>query len=80
MSSFTDPITAQIEVRIIQHNAIIKVMRSRKFRAIVHENQPAFSQRLEVYEDRQIELQSEIDRLMDDAGGKAEIWRGILDK
>lgn len=80
MSSFIDKITAQIEVRIIEFNAIVKIMRSHKFKGLLRLNQPGFSQRLEVYEERQFELQSEIDRLMDAAGGKAEIWRAILDK
>lgn len=80
MSSFIDKITAQIEVRIIEFNAIVKIMRSRKFKGLLDLNQPGYSQRFDVYEERQFELQSEIDRLIDDAGGKAEIWRGIFDK
>jgi hypothetical protein len=80
MSVITDKITAQIEVRIIEFNAIVKVLRSRKFKALLDLHQPSFSLRIEVYEERQVELQSEINRLLEAAGGKAEMWRGLFEK
>lgn len=80
MSSFIDKITAQVEVRIIEFNAIVKIMRSRKFKGLRELHQPGFSQRLEVYEERQFELNSEIDRLLKSAGDQADVWRGIFGK
>ncbi len=80
MSSLTHKISAQIEVRIIEFNAIVKMFRSKKFRSLQEQNYDAYHGRFAVYEERKFNLETEIDALIEAAGGKAEIWRGSLEK
>ncbi len=51
-------------------------MRTKKFRLLQGLDNDSWWERRCIYEDRQIELQAEIERLS--AGGKVEIWKGIF--
>jgi hypothetical protein len=72
----TPTISAQIEVLIIQFNAIVKIMRTKKFKLLQEVDNDAWWERRSIYEDRQFELQAEILRLS--AGSTIEIWKGIF--
>jgi hypothetical protein len=74
--SLTPTISAQIEVLIIQFNAIVKIMRTKKFKLLREIDNDAWWERRSIYEDRQFELQAEISRLS--AGSTVEIWKGIF--
>lgn len=75
-----DQITAQIEVRLLEFNAIVKLLRSKKFRELSATGGDAHWTRFGVYEARQFDLLQEIDALTAQLGGKVTIWEGILTK
>jgi hypothetical protein len=76
--SIKEQLTTRIEVLTIETTAIFKLIRTRRFRALQTTDGPAFSRRLEVYEDRYFELQEEINRLLASLGGSAQIWSGVV--
>lgn len=71
-------ISTKIEVLIIEYNAIVKMLRSRQFKALQKTNYDAWWERMSVYQDRQEELSAEIDRLSLSIGGTAHVWDGIF--
>lgn len=73
-----DEVNAQIEVRMLEFNAIVKLLRTRKFKELCDSNHEGYSTRFRVYEERQFELHEEIDELTSSLGGTASIWPGVL--
>jgi hypothetical protein len=71
-------ISAKMEALVIQFNALVKVMRTKKFRNLRHENYPAWNERLEIYTDEQEKLVQQIDSLGSSAGGTVHIWDGAV--
>lgn len=76
--SIIDETTAQAEVLILEFNAIVRLIHSKKFKALITTNQEAYFNRLDVYETRQFELSKQISELINSIGGKAKIWSGVL--
>jgi hypothetical protein len=74
----TSTISAKIEVLIVEYNAIVKVLRTRKFKALQKTNFEAWWDRISVYQDRQEELSAEIDCLAQSTGEPVPIWDGAL--
>lgn len=75
-----DKITAQLEVRVLEFNAIVKVIRTKKFRELTASGCEAHWTRFEVYEERQATLLQEIEALKVQLGGKWTLWEGIFTK
>ena len=71
-------ITARIEVLTLESIAIVKLIRTKKFKALQEIDQDAFSERLAVYEDRYFELQEEVGKLTSSLNGNVQIWSGIV--
>lgn len=71
-------ISAKMEALVIQFNALVKVMRTKKFRELRVLNYEAWRERFEIYQDRQDELIYEIDKLGQSAGGTVHIWDGAV--
>lgn len=70
--------TARIEVLTLESIAIIKLFRTKKFKALRNTNSSAFSEKLAVYEDRYFELQDEVGRLTSALDGNVKIWAGVF--
>ena len=70
--------TARIEVLLLEFNAIVKLLRSKKFRTLRDVNYEGYQQRFEVYEDRRFELLDEVDRLKNALNGCVQVWPGIF--
>ena len=75
--AFTPKVSAQVEVLILQFNAIVKIMRTKRFKQLQTTNNEFWWERRCIYEDQQFALQAEIERLS--ADGPVDIWRGILE-
>ena len=76
--SITEQMTARIEVLLLEFNAIVKLLRSKKFRTLRDVNYEGYQQRFEVYEDRRFELLDEVDRLKNALNGCVQVWPGIF--
>jgi hypothetical protein len=74
----TPIISAKMESLIIQFNALVKVMRTKKFRALRSLNHEAWCERLDIYTDQQQNLIEQIDSLGRSAGGTIHIWDGAV--
>jgi hypothetical protein len=71
-------ISAQMEALVIQFNALVKVMRTKKFKALRTLNHEAWRERFDIYQDEQVKLVAQIDRLGASVGGTVHIWDGAL--
>ncbi len=71
-------ISAKFEALIIQFNALVKVMRTKKFRELRESNPPAWAERLEIYQEAQENLIDQIDEIGDAHGGTIHIWDGAV--
>lgn len=71
-------LSAKMEVLVIQFNALIKVMRTKKFRALRTLNYQAWKERFEAYQDQQDILVFQIERLAASTGGPIHIWDGAV--
>jgi hypothetical protein len=71
-------ISAKFEALIIQFNALVKVMRTKKFRELRERNHAAWLERLEIYTDEQEKLIAQIDAIGDAHGGTIHIWDGAV--
>jgi hypothetical protein len=71
-------ISARLETLIIQFHALVKVMRTKKFRELSVSNPPAWAERVELYQDAQEELIDQIDKLGGAHGGTIHIWEGAV--
>jgi hypothetical protein len=71
-------VSAKMESLVIQFNALVKVMRTKKFRELREYNYPAWSERLEIYTDEQEKLVVQIEALGDAHGGTVHIWDGAV--
>ena len=76
--SITEQMTARIEVLLLEFNAIVKLLRSKKFRDFRTVNYEGYQLRFEVYEDRRFELLDEVDRLKNALNGRVQVWPGIF--
>lgn len=71
-----DKLSAQIELLIVQHNAVAKLIRTKKFKDLPTEQ---FWNRREVWEERLFEISEQIDALK--AGSPVRtipVWDGIF--
>jgi hypothetical protein len=71
-------ISAKFEALVIQFNALVKVMRTKKFRELRERNYAAWSERLEIYTDEQQKLIDQIDAIGNAHGGTIHIWDGAV--
>lgn len=71
-------VSAKMEALVIQFNALIKVMRTKKFRTLRVMNYNAWVERFEAYQDEQDKLILQIERLAASAGGPVHIWDGAI--
>lgn len=74
----TPIISAKMEALIIQFNALVKVMRTKKFRKLRDLNYDAWSERLEIYTDEQEKLNHQIGLLGRSVDGAIHIWDGVV--
>lgn len=74
----TPIISAKIEALIIQFNALVKVMRTKKFRKLRDLNYEAWSERLEIYTDEQEKINHQIALLGRSVSGVVHIWDGVV--
>lgn len=71
-------ISAKFEALVIQFIALVKVMRTKKFRKLREQNHPAWLERLEIYTDEQEKLIAQIDEMGRVHGGTIHIWDGAV--
>jgi hypothetical protein len=76
--SVISKLTAQLEVRVLEFNAIVKLIRSRKFRNFHLIDLDMHMMRLDVYEERQHALLNEIEAIKATLGGNVNLWEGIF--
>jgi hypothetical protein len=86
LDHFTNPqktphlpiISAKFKALVIQFNALVKIMRTKKFRDLREYNHPAWAERLEIYQEEQEKLIAQIDEIGRAHGGTIHIWDGAV--
>lgn len=63
---------------MLEYNAIVKVIRTKKFRDLSRAGSQAHFTRFEIYEQRQFDLLQEIKKLEAQLGGSVVLWDGIF--
>jgi len=70
--------TSWLEVLVLEYNAIVKIIRTKKFRDLSRAGSEAHFTRFAIYEQRQYDLLQDIKKLEADLGGSVVLWDGLF--